>query len=536
MIKPLLRPLLQALFGGAIIPFAMAPYGLWPLSLIGLFLIGLSLRKASAGQSVLRGFVAGLAMYTSGVSWVYVAIAQFGASSEWLAWALTALFIIGVSAVFALPFALYGRFISRTLLGQTLGFAAIWVLGEWLRSWFLTGFPWLYIGYAHLDTYLSGYAPVGGVFSVSFAAAGCTSLLLLLYLRWQDHRLQADNFTDKEPSKYSTITGFRKNRSYEKNSACQISSCKKNWGSVAFSIMLIWGIGFGLSKVNWTQVKPGILDIGIMQPNIPQEHKWDPQYYSQTLETFGELSASLWGLDWIIWPEAAVPYPYHQAAPLLDQVNEISREEGSVFITGIIYDDYDKQKYYNAIIARGLGHGEYFKQRLVPFGEYVPFEAFLRGLIAFFNLPTSIIHVGPFNPMGLNANGVKVAANICYEIAYPDLIAKIAKEKDIILTISNDAWFGLSNGPLQHFDMARMRAIETGRYTVRATNNGISGFIAPNGDVIKTGGRFTRETITGQVQRVWGSTPFMVWRSWPITLLVFFIIFCCSYHQRDSKL
>ncbi len=513
--KSRLLPLLQALLGGAIIPFSMAPYGLWPLSLIGLFLIGLSLRNASAWQSVFRSFLAGLAMYTSGVSWVYVAIAQFGASSVLLAWVLTALFIIGVSAAFSLPFALYGRFISRTTLGQTLGFAAIWVLGEWLRSWFLTGFPWLYIGYAHLDTALGGYAPLGGIFSVSFVTACCTSLALLVYLRWKNNRLIAN---DSRPRNSSPIRHY----------------CSTHWASAAFGVVLIWSIGFGLSKVSWTHVKPGTLDIGIMQPNIPQEHKWDPQYYSQTLETFGELSAPLWGLDWVIWPEAAVPYPYYQATPLLDQINEISRQRGSVFITGIIYDDYDKQKYYNAVIARGLGHGDYFKQRLVPFGEYVPFESFLRGLIAFFNLPTSIIHVGPFNPMGLNANGVKVAANICYEIAYPDLIAKITHDKDIILTISNDAWFGLSNGPLQHFDMARMRAKETGRYTVRATNNGISGFIAPNGDVIKTGGRFTRETIVGQVQRVEGSTPFMVWRSWPITLLALFLLFCCGYYQRRS--
>lgn len=271
-----------------------------------------------------------------------------------------------------------------------------------------------------------------------------------------------------------------------------------------------------------------------MQPNIPQEHKWDPEYHEETLAIFSKLSEPLWDLDWVIWPEAAIPYPYHQAAPLIEQIDEFAHSRGTVFITGIIYDDYTAYKYYNAIIARGSGSGEYFKQRLVPFGEYVPFEKQLRGLIAFFNLPTSIIHIGPFNPLGLNANGVLIAANVCYEITYPDLIAELAIEKDVILTISNDAWFGASIGPLQHFDMARMRAIETGRYVIRATNNGLSGFIAPDGSVLKTGGRFTRETITGEVYRTQGTTPFMIWRSWPVVLLMVLIITSCALIQRRS--
>lgn len=271
-----------------------------------------------------------------------------------------------------------------------------------------------------------------------------------------------------------------------------------------------------------------------MQPNIPQERKWDPEYFKSTLKIFKELSDPLWTLDWVIWPEAAVPYPYHEALPLINQLDQHAKSKGTVFITGIIYDDYIAYKYYNAIIARGLGSGEYFKQRLVPFGEYVPFEEQLRGLIAFFDLPTSIIHVGPFSRNGLNANGVSIAAAICYEIVYPDLIASLAQDKDVILTISNDAWFGHSNGPLQHFDMARMRALETGRYVIRGTNNGLSGFIAPNGDIINTGGRFTRENIIGQVERMSGATPFMLWHSWPIAVLALLFIICCAVIQKNQ--
>ena len=491
--------LVAATLGGALIPLSMAPYSLWPAGIIGIFFIAIALRNSAPKRALLLAFFAGLALFGVGVSWVHVAIAQFGNSSTTIALTLTALFITGLAAIFAAPFYLYGRYLSRTLLGQTLGFAALWVLGEWLRSWLFTGFPWLYVGYGQINTPLSGFAPIFGVFGVSLSA--CLISAGALWLR--EH--------------------------YRQNGSHRIPI------AVAAAIGTLYIAGIALEQIAWTHEKPYKISVGLMQPNIPQEHKWDPAYYSETLDTFSELSEPLWALDWVIWPEAAIPYPYHQAAPLLDQIHEYSKTQGTVFITGIIYDDYSAYKYYNAIIARGSGSGEYFKQRLVPFGEYVPFEEQLRGIISFFNLPTSIIHIGPFNKAGLNANGVLIAAAICYEIVYPDLIAEIARDKDIILTISNDAWFGYSNGPLQHFEMARMRAIETGRYVIRATNNGISGFISPSGDVIKHGGRFTREAITGEVSRMEGATPFMVWRSWPIVFFGFFIIFCCVVHQRYNK-
>lgn len=491
--------LIAATLGGALVPLSMAPYSLWPAGIIGLFFIAIALRNSTPKRALLLTFAAGLALFGVGVSWVHVAIAQFGNSSQSIAFTLTALFITGLAAVFAAPFYLYGRFLSRSLFGQTLGFAALWVAGEWLRSWLFTGFPWLYVGYGQINTPLSNFAPIFGIFGVSLAT--CLIAASILWLR--EH--------------YRTHTSH---------------------GAPALAlgaIILLYGAGLALAQVSWTQAKPHKISIGLMQPNIPQEHKWEPSYYSQTLDTFSELSEPLWELDWVIWPEAAIPYPYHQAAPLLDQIDQYSKTLGTVFITGIIYDDYEAYKYYNAIIARGAGSGEYFKQRLVPFGEYVPFEEQLRGIIAFFNLPTSIIHIGPFNKAGLNANGVLIAAAICYEIVYPDLIAEISRDKDVILTISNDAWFGYSNGPLQHFEMARMRAIETGRYVIRATNNGVSGFISPKGDIIKHGGRFTREAIVGEVQRMKGTTPFMVWQSWPMALTCFFIIFCCVVHQRYNK-
>lgn len=491
--------ILSAALGGALLPLAMAPYSLWPASIIGLVLVGLSLRNASPKLAMGLGFSCGVMLFGVGVSWVYVAIAQFGSSSAALAAVLTALFVVGLALVFAAPFYFYGRFLSHHYMGQTLGFAALWVFGEWLRSWLFTGFPWLYVGYAHIDTPLSGFAPLFGIFGVSLATTLTASALISL----RTHMRRRSN-----PLAIAAIFG---------------------------SVMLLWVGGWGLKSIAWTQPKPHTISVGLMQPNIPQEHKWDPAHHSKTLDTFSRLSTPLWDLDWVIWPEAAIPYPYHQATELLDQIDSFAKARGTVFITGIIYDDFSAYKYYNAIIARGAGGGEYFKQRLVPFGEYVPFEEQLRGLISFFDLPTSIIHLGPYSKSGLNANGVLIAAAICYEIVYPDLIAQLTQQKDVILTISNDAWFGLSNGPLQHFDMARMRAIETGRYVIRSTNNGVSGIINPKGGIELKGGRFTQESLQGEVVRMKGITPFMLWQSWPVVLLILLMLTCSAMSKKRYK-
>jgi len=163
--------------------------------------------------------------------------------------------------------------------------------------------------------------------------------------------------------------------------------------------------------------------------------------------------------------------------------------------------------YYNSIIALGQQQSEYFKQRLVPFGEFVPFEGALRGVIEFFNMPMSNFRTGSDTQGLLISDTAKILPLICYEVAYPDLTRQHAKASDMLLTISNDAWFGASIGPLQHLQMAQMRALESGRWMLRATNNGISAIINPRGHIVERGGQFVHETLTGEIPLMKGATP-----------------------------
>lgn len=471
---------------GALVHLSMAPYTLWPLAIVCPWVLGLYLYRATPSGHFWRALSFNLGLCGAGVSWIYVSISQYGSTTPEIAAMLMALFIGGLAFIFSWPYWLLARLINKNSLALVFGFPAVFVLGEWMRSWLFTGFPWLYLGYGLMDSPLLGWAPIFGVFGISLfslLATGFLGMAVIALLR-------------------------------DKNRPIALM-----WLVAAISPGLI---GRALLPIAWTQPDAKPITIGMVQPNIPQEEKWDPMYYAQNVRVLRELTETLWGKDWIIWPEAAIPFMYHDAEPFLEQIDQTAKRFNSVFISGIIYDDIKNEKYYNSILARGVGgSGLYFKQRLVPFGEYVPFEEQLRGLIGFFDLPVSIINVGPPSQEGLKARNLFISPAVCYEIAYPDLVARRAKGSNILLTISNDAWFADSIGPLQHFQIARMRAAETRRYVVRATNTGLSGIINPFGKVLVTGERYKRETISGEAYGVEGLTPYMVWLNWPILIFCF---------------
>ena len=486
---------LLALCGGALAPLALAPFKYWPLAIIACLSLLVSLEHAkNSRQAAFRGWLFGTGLYGVGVSWIYVSINQFGNAPVALAATLTALFVISIALLFGLHGYLYKRYLAGRPLAVILGFPLLWILAEWFRSWFLTGFPWLLIGYAPLDSWLAGWAPITGVYGLSGLCALTAGCLYLI-------------------------------------PACS----RKQQLGLCLLALLPFASGALLKQHSWTQpTDQPPLQVALVQGNIAQQLKWSPQHRQQIIDHYQSLSTPLLKnstpkTELIIWPETAIPLLYDIALQQLQPFRQSLLDANTGLISGVPYRTLtpasidNPTRYHNSITGLGNADGLYHKQRLVPFGEYVPLENWLRGLIDFFDLPMSSFSLGPPNqiPLQLQRNSglTAISAYICYEIVYPDLVADSAASSNLLLTISNDSWFGDSFAPHQHLQMAQMRALETGRYLIRSTNNGISAFVAPNGEVFANSKQFVVEILQGEVQPMTGTTPFMWAGSTPLLIL-----------------
>lgn len=472
---------LIAAVSGAAVTLSLAPWTWWPLGALSAATL-LWLWHSALPQHILRiAWCYGFGFFGAGISWVYVSIHEFGNASAPFAAFLTTLFC----ALLALLFVIMGWVYRFTLSGKQLdtthilGFTGLWVLNEWIRTWFLTGFPWVFLGYGYIDTPLASFAPIGGVFLLSFMACGLACTF---------------------------ATGIiRKSVGYLVS-------------ALVFAAASLAG-GLALNPIEWTIPTGEARAVAVVQPNTPQELKWNPRYYTQILSNLEQLNKQAAPEDIIIWPEAAVPRYLHNAEADLKGIQNQAKALNQALITGIPFANRALKQSHNSITVLSGGEGLYHKQRLVPFGEYVPLEFALRGIIDFFDLPMSSFSKGQPFQAPLWAQGQIVSPSICYEVVYPDLVARNARGSDWLLTISNDTWFGDSIGPKQHLQMAQMRALETQRYLVRGTSNGISAIINERGAIQAQTDQFVATVLRGEVESRTGSTPFMQTGSTPIVVL-----------------
>ena len=471
--------LLANIFAGAITPLSFAPYDIWPIGIISIAFFAWSLSSGSSRELFVRALAFGIGLYGTGVSWVQYSIFHFGHTSLLLSIILTALFVIAVALLFAFPF--YGLGRIKPSLRLLLGFPLFWVLSEWIRTWLLTGFPWLFLGYSHLSTPLSGWAPIGGVLLISLCSTFSSSALI---------------------------------------SICNKTFSRSRRIAVVLSISIIWLSGYALKSIIWTTPAGEAISVGLVQPNIPQDLKWAPEFREPTRQRLRDLSDPLWDSDWLIWPEAALPEVHSHSSDFINKITQVAETSNTTIISGVLYDDKIQQRYFNSVMVLGDAQTPYHKQRLVPFGEYVPLENIFRGLIEFFNLPFSFLSSGPTQQNNLQIGQYHLASSICYEIVYPALVAKQAASANVLLTVSNDGWFGDSIGPIQHFHMVRMRALETGRYIIRATNNGVSAVIAPDGSIKKQSQQFIETSMQSSVVPMVGNTPYLIWRDYLVLALL----------------
>ena len=524
---------LLALLAGGLVTLSLTPWDIWPAAVLscGIY-VGL-LQTCSARRSAWLGWLYGLGLFGTGASWVYVSIHEHGHASVPLSVFLTALFCSGLALLHSLFAWVYVRVLRGMRGDVVLGFPALWVLFEWLRSWLLTGFPWLYIGYAALDTWGEGWVPVTGVFGASLLLTFSGSCLYLAYMACVGRNL---------PTGLNSVNAKR-------NLLTDLLACirRNRQASLVCAVLVaLWGIGGLLTHVKW--VAPSSedsLSVGIVQANISQQLKWRRDHYRPTLKLYRNMTQPLLGKDIVLWPEAAIPNYFQRTQSFFVPLSAQAAEHGTALVTGIPWrvvevDSRNKGRdkigsedtnegasgpiYYNSIVALGKGSGVYHKQRLVPFGEFMPLESWLRGLIYFFDLPMSAFSAGKPNQSPLTIHDHHLSPFICYEIVYPDLVRQYAPDTDLMVTISNDSWFGDSIGPLQHLQMARMRALENGRYLVRGTNDGISAIIDERGKIVKQTLRFQRVTLTGEVWPMRGQTIFSRLGSAPVLVLCLILV------------
>lgn len=493
-----------ALIAGLLTPLFLAPFNIWPLAFVSVGCFYLGLQQINVKQAFIRSWLFGAGAYLAGVSWIYVSIHDFGNASALLAAILTIVFCLLVAFFFVIPAIIWVKWfrVNQCYFIDAFAFAGLWAVQEWFRGWFLTGFPWLYTGYSQLDAPLAGFAPIGGVWLVSFLIALISVLLIKVVVDFRQHKAKV------------------------------MVSC--------LVIVALFIAGPLFNKIQWTTPIDKALPVTLIQGNISQEQKWDSNFYSHQLNTYWRLTLqNQQSNSLVIWPENAIPFLKNNIQSLLDKdMSDFERNHQSTLITGLPImqkNKYGEDRYYNGITVVGNGQGDYLKQKLVPFGEYVPLQDILRGLITFFNLPMSDFSRGEANQSLLTVRNYKVAPFICYEVVYPDFVASFGADSNLLVTISNDTWFGHSIGPKQHLQMAQMRALESGRWMARATNNGITVIIDNKGKIVKEIPSFKEGVLQGEVTLVTGKTPYQCWQSYFILLLSTVFLSLALFIKRYKK-
>ena len=471
-----MRTIGLAIFAGLIFPLGLSPFDFWPAIPVSAGMLYLVLNHPTPSAAWRSGLAYGIGFFGAGVSWIYVSIHVYGPTPAWLSILLTVLFCGGLALLFSLQALLYQRFSGTEPAWRIIQFTSLWVLFEALRTVLLTGFPWVFAGYGVLDSPLSGWIPLLGVY-------GCSWLLVGLGC------LGAEALSNRSNIRF--------------------------WfaGSAVTALILVAGLYS--QHTMWTQPTGEPIRVAAVQPNIPLMQKWDPRQRPRILQEFSALSEQLYAEnDLILWPESALPGYRDQLQSTLQWVHASAEAAGKTVITGIPTRDATGR--FNSVTALGMGQGTYHKQKLVPFGEYVPMEHLLRGAIAFFDLPMSQFIAGPSDQGVLLADTISVAPFICYEVVYPDFVRQQSRVADLLVTISNDTWFGDSAGPWQHFQMARFRAAELGKGLIRSTNDGVSAIIDWQGKVVASTPQFSQAVVSGDIQPRKGETPFALTGSLPV--------------------
>lgn len=429
----------------------------------------------------------GLGYFGAGISWVHVSIADFGGVPLAVS-ILLMLMLCGYLALYpAILFKVLDKFFKRQYWPLAIPFA--WFVMEWLRARVMTGFPWLSIGYSQSNSILSAWLPLIG-------EIGLSVLIVVVSI------------------------------------ALAVGCKQKKYIVGALPLLVLLTSAYGLSQVNWVTPNGETKKVALVQGNIPQSMRWDPEQDEITRQKYMGLTENLWQHDIIIWPEAAVPSTERLNRGFIAIIDEQATRTQTGLITGVVSYNHETGVAFNSLLALGIdeeinsepykvNHAKRFsKHHLLPIGEFVPFESVLRKLAPIFDLPMSSFSRGDYVQKNLIVNSTHLVPAICFEIAFPRQIsANILPKSNAIITVSNDAWFGNSHGPHQHLQIAQVRAKEFGLPVLRATNNGVTAVVDHNGIIQAQLPQFTAAHLSETIHFVDGTTPYTIFGDWPILCL-----------------
>jgi apolipoprotein N-acyltransferase len=460
---------LAAFIAGAASVPGFAPFGVFVFPLVTLAALFWLWREAAPRRAFFLGWLFGLGLFLAGASWVYVSLHTFGAMPMPLAALATLLFC----AFLALFPALAGWVVARLSAGAGTTLAllapAAWTLTEWTRDWIFTGFPWLAFGYSQVTVSpLAGYAPLLGVFGVTLMLAVVSGLLVLIAL---NH------------ARVPAVMG----------------------------LAAILAGGFGLKQIAWTQPTGTSTTVSLLQGNVAQDMKWREEQLAATLKTYLDMTLAS-KAKLIVLPETALPLFLHDVPPdYLKRMADHARANGGDVLIGVP-ERPEKTEYYNSVLSLGVSPTQFYrKSHLVPFGEFIPLRPVLGWIVSVLAIPLQDFSRGALAQQPLNVAGQRVAVNICYEDVFGEEIIRQAPRATMLVNVSNVAWFGRSIAPQQHLQISQMRALETGRYMLRATNTGMTAVIDERGVVVKAAPEFVAATVEHTVPGFEGSTPYVRW-------------------------
>ena len=477
-----------ALVAGMVYPLAFAPAAIWPVALIAFALLYAALDGASRGQALLRCFLFGIGKFGVGAYWIFVSLNSYADISVALAVGLFLTFLILASALSSLI--AFFVVATRHPVMDALIFAVGCCVAELAVSMPVAlSFPWLHLGYALIDTPLSSFAPLGGVWLVGFAGA---------------------------------LSG-----------AAMAQAFKGVWGGAVLSVV-IWCAGWLLPTASWEDGKE--VSVALVQGNVPLHVKWRPGAWEEMMAHHLRLSRRAGDARLVVWAESAIPANIRDIEDRV--VASLQGLDGRILfgtferaVVGLVPATYN--------VAAALDGGEisvYRKARLVPFSEYIPLREVFGDLLRPLGYPMSSLTAesGAQAPLRLGEMGIGVA--VCYEVAYAQIVRRRANAAELLVVLSEDSWLGDTTGPWQHMQIARMRALESGKFLVRATNDGVTAIIDPTGMVAAALDRYQVGVLQGSVTAIGGSaTLYSRFGLIPIATLILLVLIAGRATRPRSK-